>query len=226
METTNQSDKSDEKTLEEFDTILFATASQKTEHASCLIDFLEGKSVDIQVKLLQYLLENYGIPGRGNGIVLSGRKVHDDRYKSLASTLDGMIHGTVRLIIHSRKDTGAAAKMLRDMVFSFDDIEQRDYCLAEIMHDDFIPYHPIPQPHLSSLAAKRLEGIVNSNIDAVSQIRAIQRAGMDTTTAAELILRVLDTVEDFEERVGVFEVCIIRSHMAASLKLMQAGLGS
>lgn len=219
MEHNDQNQNIDEKALEEFDKLLFASTDQRTEHASCLVDFLENKNSATQVSLLKYMLEYYGVPGRSNGIVLSGRKLHDDRFKSLARTLDEMIHGTIRLIIHSRKDSQVAAQMLRDLVFNFEDAEQRDYCLAEIMADDAIPYRPIPQSQLAELPQKRLDRIVDKNIDAVAQIRAVQRAKMETTATSELILRILQSIDDFEERVGVFETTILGPHARAIQKL-------
>lgn len=199
----------DDQTREQFEKLLFSKAEQSTEHASCLIDFISGKNDQAQVELLAMFLENFGTPGHQTGVKLLGRKMHDDKYRSLAATLDEMIHGTMKLIIHSRRQPIDAAKILRDLIFGFVDIEQRDYCLAEIMADDAVPYRPIPPSTMQPYTGERLAIIAENNIQQLAQIRAVLRAGMDSTVQAELILRTLRSIEDFETQVGIFEISIL-----------------
>jgi hypothetical protein len=199
----------DELTLEQFSTLMYGETEQKTEMASCLVDFIAAKNEETQVSLIAYLLENYGIPGRGSGRRLVGRKITYERYTELALTLDDLIHGQMRLIIHTRRSYVEAAQIIRDLIFSFDDPDQRDYCLAEIMADEAVPYRAIPQSTMKPFSSERLGNIRKERIDEIAQIRAIWRTGMDTTTQAELMLSVLDVIVDKEERVGVFEMAII-----------------
>lgn len=199
----------DDKTRERFEEILYGHADQRTQHASCIVDFLSDKNDQIQIELLTLLLENYGIPGRESGAVLGGRKIDNERYLELAGTLDEMIHGTMKLIIHSRRQPRDAARVLRDMIFSFDNNEQRDYCLAEIMADDAVPYRPIPQSSMMPFPPERLRKIAEGNVVPLAQIRAVIRAGMDTTLQADLILKVLDSINNHEDRVGIFEVGVL-----------------
>lgn len=199
----------DDQTRERFEDILFSTAELRTEHASCLIDFINGKNEQAQVELLTILLESFGIPGHANGKKFIGRKIDNEKYQSLARMLDEMIHGTMKLIIHSRRQPREAAQMLRDLIFGFVDPEQRDYCLAEIMSDDAVPYRPIPMSTIQSMTRERLARIAEYNIEPIAQIRAVLRAGIDTTIQAELILKIMESVKDFETKVGIFELCVL-----------------
>jgi hypothetical protein len=210
----------DDKTREKFEELLHARASQRTEHAACLVDFIADKNDDVQVELFTILLREFGIPGKRNGIVVSGRKMDDERFSSVARTLNEMIHGTMRLIIHSRKSLEEAGRTLRDLVFSFDDVEQRDYCLSEIMNDEAVPYRPIPEGSLGELNSERLEYFTVEYIDAVAALRAVRRAGMETTAQAELTLKILEGIKDPEARVAVFEVGVIRHYLSDIQRLV------
>lgn len=199
----------DEKTKDEFGVLVGGECDLATEKASVLIDFIENKNEEDQLELFEILITTFGSIGLRNGVVLTGRKMHNERYIELAQMLDEMIHGTIRLIIHTRKSAKEAAKILRDLIFNLEDQEQRDYCLTEILKDDAVPYHPIPTARLSKFPIEKLKNIVSNNLNEISQLRAIHRAGFDSTVESELTLRILQDVDSWEDKVGLFQTMLI-----------------
>ena len=197
-----------------------STSRQETEKASCLVDFLAGRNEDDQVELLTIALETYGGLENSSGAMVTGRRMHDVRFKELGNMLSQLINGTLKLIIHTRRSPKEAAKVIRDLVFSFDDQETRDFVLAMFLRDDAVPYRPAPASTLQEFPSERLNSIFRAHEDALCQLRCIHCAGFGSTVEAELILTVLATVPNKEDQVGLLQYMI---HIFKSEVIRAAG---
>jgi hypothetical protein len=198
----------DDKTVERFLRILGGTSELRTEHASVLVDFIASRNEEDQVELVRILVESYGDPETASGERFAGRKMSDSQFQKLGQTLEGMVDGTIKMIIHTRKTPSEAARLLRDLVFSFDEDEYRDYILYSIMADLAIPYVPVPEADFAEFSPQKLEVVARRHRDKVYQLNSIVRGGFGSTVTSNLILRVIEEAEPLEDRVGLMELLL------------------
>ncbi len=195
----------DERTVEQFVRLLGSQCRTRIRHATAIADFIGARSEADQTELMRELIEKCDAPGIKNPNVVDGRDIPEDKREKIANMLEQVVAGNLKMIILQRKTPEQAAKILRDLVFGFVD-EEREWVLWRIMDDVAIPYTPAPESDMPEFNDDTMQLVASRHCMERNQLCSVLRGGFPQTVTADMILKVLESVEPYEDRVGMMQV--------------------